>query len=550
MPGVMTGAQPTADYYRYCPGEEQFKLSNAICRGRRRTNYPKCHGCQFNDDEAAAPAGLPGVGAAAAQAVTISRTVAVSQPASPQVRVEDLFRTHDIVGSAPQPLTADFAWRIGHATAQYLQSRLRAMDRSDPNARALIVAHDARPHSAALLDAFIQGVHSTAMDVIHLGCVDAPMLTFAVQHLGAGGGVYATGGCEPADRHGFVICGARAMPISVDTGLTGIRDIASRVPRHITGASARHETRDLSDAYHAAIRARLRGGAALAKKTTIAFDAGHGVMGRRAVDALAGVRNLRLIPLNDTPAEEFTRDPNPTHPEALTALRKCAKSEMADFAVAFSPDGSLCTFLDDKAAPISCDVVAALIARDMLQRRAGDVFVFDHRFNSAAIEEITQAGGAVLRERVGPSYIRKRMAEVGAVFGADLDGRFYFRDAACAESPLFAIIELINLLSSGERSLASLARPLLRSRSSGEIRFHCSDPGQVIQAVTAAHPDAELERIDGLTVKYPEWRFNLRSAGSPPTLRLTLEARNRKLVDQRIAELSPLLGERATGCEL
>lgn len=544
MAGIMAGAQLTSDYYRYCPGEEQFKLSNAICRGRRRTNYPKCHGCQFNDDEAAAPTGLPGVDLTAAPGPATFKPNSAIAPAIPQPRVEDLFRTHDIVGPAPTPLTADFAWRIGHATAQYLQSRLRAMDRSDPNARALIVAHDARPHSAALLDAFIEGVHSTAMDVLHLGCVDAPLLTFAVQHLGAGGGVYATGGCEPAGRHGFVICGARAMPISVDTGLTGIRDIASRVPRHVTGAAARRESRDLTDAYHAAIRARFRGGAALSKRTTIVFDAGNGVMGRRMVDALTGVRNLRLIALNDTPAEEFARDPNPTHSEALTTLRKCAKAEAADFAVAFSPDGSLCAFLDDKAAPINSDVVAALIARDMLQRRAGDVFVFDHRFNSAAIEEITQAGGAVLRERVGPSFIRKRMTDAGAVFGADLDGRFYFRDAACAESPLFAIIELLNLLSSGERSLASLARPLLRSRTSGEIQFHCGDPGQVIQAITAAHPEAELERIDGLTVKYPDWRFNVRSAGSPPTLRVTLEARTRKLVDQRLAELEPLLGRR------
>lgn len=549
MPGVMAGAQPTSDYYRYCPGEEPFKLSNAICRGRRRTNYPKCHGCQFNDDEAAAPASSIGTGATATPVSTASKAVSVNTLTLPQARVEDLFRAHDIVGTAPAPFTADFAWRIGHATAQYLQSRLRAMERSDPNARALVVAHDARPHSAALLDAFIDGVHSTAMDVLHLGCVDAPMLTFAVQHLGTGGGVYATGGCEPAGRHGFVICGSRAMPISIDTGLTGIRDIASRVPRHVTGSTARRESRDFTEEYHTAIRARFRGGAALIKRTTIVFDAGNGVMGRRVVNALTGVRNLRLIALNDTPAEEFARQPNPTHPDALGALRKCAKAEAADFAVAFSPDGSLCAFLDDKAAPIGCDVVAALIARDMLQRRAGDVFVFDHRFNSAAIEEITQAGGAVLRERVGPSYIRKRMADAGAVFGADLDGRFYFRDAVCAESPLFAMIELLNLLSTGERSLASLARPLLRSRSSGEIRFHCSDPGQIIQAVTAAHPEAELERIDGLTVKYPDWRFNLRSAGSPPTLRLTLEARNRKLVDQHIAELSSLLGERATGCE-
>lgn len=539
----MAGAQSTSDYYRYCPGEEPFKLSNAICRGRRRTNYPKCHGCQFNDDEAAAPAAAIAAGAAAGASLT-SKSVSLVAPTAPQPRVEDLFRTHDIVGAAPMPFTTDFAWRIGHATAQYLQSRLRAMDRSDPSARALLVAHDARPHSAVLLDAFIEGAHSTGMDVIHLGCVDAPMLTFAVHHLGAGGGVYATGGCEPAGRHGFVICGARAMPISADTGLTGIRDIASRVPRHVTGASARCESRDLTDAYHAAIRERFRGGAVLKKKTTVVFDACNGVMGRRMVDALTGLRNLRLIALHDTPAEQFARDPNPTHPMALTALRKCAKAQTADFAVAFSPDGSLCAFLDDKAAPINCDVVAALIARDMLQRRTGDVFVFDHRFSSAAIEEITQAGGAVHRERVGPSYIRKRMADAGAVFGADLDGRFYFRDAACAESPLFAIIELLNLLSSGERSLASLARPLLRSRTSGEILFRCSDPGQVIQAVTAAHPEAELERIDGLTVKYPDWRFNLRSAGSPTTLRVTLEARTRKLVDQRLAELEPLLGSR------
>lgn len=527
----MSSAPDASDYFRFCPGEERIKISNAICRGRRRSSFPRCAGCQFNDDEKARE-GAVGRGAA---------------PSQGELRLDSVFHPLEIRGKTPAPLSEDVAWRIGHAAAQFLHGRLRGYERTAPNARCLIIGQDARPSSAALARAAAEGIRSVGVDVIDLGVIDTPQLTFAVQRTGACGGLQTTGGPRAYDENGFVLCGPRGTAIDESTGLASIRDIASRMPRHQTGSAGRTRSADLTAEYIAFVRQPLGTDARLAVPLKVVVDACNGVAAHWAPRIAEGIDGLTLELLHAASDQPFPHEPDPRYPQATADLRRQVRQSGANLGVCFSPDAETCAFVDEKGAAVPADLAGALLARMLLERHRGAGAVLDLRSSTVAFDEIERAGGVACRERVGRTFIRKRMTESDAVFGADLTGRFYFRDAGHAENAFLAWTHLLSLLSAARRGLSELVRPLLRSRTSGEVQFRCADLDAAIRRISAEHGGAILERIDGLSVRYPDWWFHVRPGEGEGLAAMTLEARTRKLVDQRLAELTPLLGERVQG---
>lgn len=523
---TMSAVEPPADYFRFCPGEEHVKISNAICRGRRRAHFPKCQACQFNEDLRGQP--VPPGGSERARSVSL---------------IESTFRRFDILGATPDPISIDAAWRIGHATAQYVHGRLRGLDRADPNIRCMVIGRDVRPSSEELTEAVIAGVHSTGLDVIDIGVIDTPQLFFAVNHLGACGGIQTTGGRHGPAFNGFKLCAAKALPIAADTGLLSIRDIASRVPRHDSGTHARHLPRDLSVPYGEFVRRPLAGGGP-ARPLKVVVDAAGGCAARWVPIVFEGVRNLTIIPLRFDDAAVSETDVEAPPAQRHAELRRAVKQHAADLGVAFDADADRCGFVDEKAAAVPTDLVAALVARRLLEREPGSTVVFDHRFSKAAHEEIGRVGGVVVRERVGHPLIKKTMLQRHALMGADLGGRFYFRDNFFCESALLAMVQVLNLLGESGRGLGELSRPLNRYRTSGELRFACADVERVLAQITATHVEAEVDQLDGVTVRYPEWWFNVRQGEQPSELRVMVEAGTRKLVEQRVAELGPMLGSK------
>lgn len=523
----MSGVQSAGDYFRFCPGEEHIKLSNAVCRGRRRIHYPKCAGCQFNDDEKAA-----------------NTAVAPASAGNPTVSMEGLFGPEEIIGEYPRPLTQDVAWRIGHAAGQFLQGRLRGVDRADPDTRSVVVGRDLRPHSAALHQALIEGICSTGLDVIDLGPADTPQVYFAVSHLGACGGIAVTAGGRPSHLGGFVICAAQAVPVAAETGLTSIRDIAERVPRHITGTTGTVSAPDLATAYRDYLRRFLPVAGGPVKPVNIVVNANGGVAGAWYPRLFDGLDDLRIELINSTPDCGAARHPDPFAPPNLSELRKAVRAHRADFGVALDAGASRCSLVDERSIFVPPDLAAALIARRLMERESGASVVCDHRFNTAVWEEIDRAGGAAVRERSAPARIKKTMHDRMAVFGADLSGRYYFREHAFCESATMAIIQLANLVAESGRRISEMVRPLARYRTSGEVRFRTADPPGVLDEIASAHGDAEIEHLEGVTVRYSDWWFNVRSDESDGALALILEAPTRKRVEQHLARLTPLLGTR------
>lgn len=525
----MAESDSTTDYRRFCPGEDLIKISDAVCRGRRRSNFPKCPGCQFNDDEHGESDAPP---------------VAAGAKPRHAAAVEAVFKAYDVRGIVPDPLSEDVAWRVGHATAQFLRSKLRGYERADPSARAIVVGRDMRTHSPGMRDALVDGIRATGVDVLDIGMIDTSQIYFAVNHFGACGGIQTTASHNPAEYNGFKICGAKGVPIGQDTGLTSIRDIASRVPVHETGTQAGQSRHDLSEPYREFVLGFLRGGDGLSRPLKVVVDASNGMAGRWFPIVFDGLENLTVVPLNFEHDGTFVHDPNPLVAANLKSMRKAVKEHNADFGACFDGDADRCMFVDQKAAIIGCDLITALLARSFLERDQGAAIVYDLRSSRIVSETIRQAGGVPVRERVGHAFMKRTMAERNAVFGGELSGHFYFRDNFYCDSGLIAFICVLNALTDSGKTLGELIRPIQKYRSSGEVNFECPDKDAVIRQIPEQFPDAEIDDLDGVTVQYPDWWFNVRKSNTEPLLRLNLEARTKKIVDQRIADIAPLLGER------
>lgn len=516
------------DYTRYCPGEEAIRISNAICRGRRRANFPKCKGCQFNDDEreAAGPRG--------------ERAALPSADAS-QV-MGKLFKAYDVRGIALEVLSGDAAWRIGHATAQFLRTKLSGRELTTPNGRSIVVGRDIRTHSPMLQAAFIEGARAAGMDVVNIGLIDTSQIYFAVNHLGACGGVQTTASHNPAQYNGFKICASGGKPVGAGTGLESIRDIASRVPRHQTGTTARMSEVDLSAPYRDFVRRFLH--EPLARPMRVVVDASNGSAGRWVPIVLGGAAGLELVPLYFETTGRFEHEPNPLVESNLAELKKRVAAEKAHFGACFDGDADRCAFVDEKGQTVRADFVSALLARAFLEKNPGAAIVYDLRSSRVLAEEIEKAGGVAVRQRVGHAFMKKAMADHNGVFGGELSGHFYFRDNWYCDSGLLAFVHVLNLLADSGRKLSELLRPLKRYATSGEINFENPDADGTIARLLEKYGEGECDELDGVTVQYPTWWFNVRKSNTEPLVRLNIEADTKKLLDERLKELAAMLGKR------
>jgi len=201
--------------------------------------------------------------------------------------------------------------------------------------------------------------------------------------------------------------------------------------------------------------------------------------------------------------------------------------------------------VDEHAKIVGCDLLTALLAGEYLRESPGATVVYDLRSSRVVPETIKQLGGVPRRERVGHVYMKRALAESDGVFGGELSGHFYFRDFWYCDSGMLAFIAIVNLLTRADRSLSSLLRPLEKYSSSGERNFVNDDKEGTFKRLEQKYSDAEIDHLDGVTIQYDRWWFNVRASNTEPVLRLNLEAESDELVGERLAELAPLLGEPA-----
>jgi phosphomannomutase len=478
--------------------------------------------------------------------------------------IEKIFKAYDVRATYPSPLNEDAAWKVGHATAQFLK-RSGAANSTDnspgrktgvtpadqqpsdlklPN--TIVVGRDMRPHSPSLAAALSDGIRSVGMDVIDVGMIDTSFIYFAINHLDCVGGIQVTASHNPAQYNGFKISGPKAKPIGAATGLDDIKRIAGQLRQGgATGVQGKREERNLWKEYRAHVLQFLD----LKRPVRVLIDASNGMAGKMVPEVFFNVPNLEIIPMLFEITGSFVHDPNPLVESNLNMLKAKMEEVKPDLGVCFDGDADRCMFLDENRKLLGCDIITALLAKDFLSKEEnkGSAIVYDLRSSHVVADEVKAAGGVPKRERVGHSFMKKTLAESKAVFGGELSGHFYFRDNFFADSGAIAFARLLSVLSAQQKPLSALMAPLVRYAQSGEINFHVEDKDAKIREIAEAYKKGQTDYLDGVTIDLGDWWFNVRKSNTEPLLRLNLEAANAKVVGEKLAELKKLLGEPVEG---
>ncbi len=435
-----------------------------------------------------------------------------------------IFKAYDIRGIYGKDLDDATAYKIGRAFVTFT------------GARNVVVARDIRPHSEPLFTALSRGIIEQGADVIDIGYGSTPMSYFANGKLGVDASVMITASHNPAEWNGFKLCRAQAVPVSGATGIMEVEQIVQAgdfaFPADKPGKIVSY---DILPEYtrHVASFAHLK----RPVKLTVDFANGMGIWEAKTLRGLLTWDGLFEEPDGRFPNHEA----NPLNHETLVGLQAKVRGGRYDFGVAFDGDADRVGFIDEQGDVIPMDLVTALVAQDILSTRKGVVF-YDLRSSRVVKEVIEAAGGRAMMSRVGHAFIKQQMREHDALFAGELSGHYYFKDNFTAESSAMAVLALANIVSRSDKKLSELVAPLRKYHSSGEINTHVSRaPQEILAEIKAAYVHGRQSELDGISVDYADWWFNVRCSNTEPLVRLNLEADTRELMEAKRDEVLTLI---------
>lgn len=446
-----------------------------------------------------------------------------------------VFKAYDVRGIYPRDLDERLAYRIGRA----LPAILEAEDLAHGGPR-IVVSRDMRPSSIPLAEALIRGLLEAGLDVLDAGLATTPMNYFGIGFLRAAGGVQVTASHNPAEYNGFKFSRHEARPVSGDSGLPRLEAIVASEQFPAASRAGKCFPADLRASYREHILSFLRRPEG-ARRLRVAVDAANGmaVVDREIFEALG----IELLPLYfDLDGTFPNHEANPLKLENLRPLQQLVLAESADLGIACDGDFDRAAFLDETGTPVGSDLVTALIAGALLEREPGAAILYDLRSSRAVSEWVLEHGGVPVRERVGHSFMKATLRERNGIFGGELAGHYYFRNHFSADCALLAVVEVLNLLWASGRKFSELVSPLRRYAKSPETNFEVDDKPGKMQELATAYADGKLDWLDGITVEYPDWWFNVRPSNTEPLLRLVCEARTPKLLETKLKELTARIG--------
>jgi phosphomannomutase len=446
---------------------------------------------------------------------------------------ESIFKAYDIRGVYPDQLNEDVARDIGRAFVTYL----------DLSGSTVVVARDMRLSGEALTQAFIEGVTGAGADALDLGLVSTDALYFAVGHLEELGGAMITASHNPKEYNGFKLCRENAIALSGESGIGQIRDLiaSGKLP-----APAEHpgsvEESDIAEDYakHCLTFIDTEG----LRRLKVVVDAGNGMAGKMLPPIFERLP-FDYVPMYFELDGSFpNHPPNPIEPENMVELQERIVAEGADFGVAFDGDADRCFVVDEKGVTISGDLLAALVAKNVLEKEPGATILYSAVCSKALPELVEREGGTAIRTKAGHSIIKPQMRENNAAFGGEHSGHFYFRDNYFADSGIIAMLTVAELVARQEGPLSELLAPIDPYVRSGEINSEVEDQVAVLEKVEehyAQRDEPKIDHLDGLTVDYGDWWFNLRPSNTEPLLRLNVEAGDRETMERERDELLDLI---------
>ncbi len=429
-----------------------------------------------------------------------------------------IFKAYDIRGIYPNEINEEIAEKIGRSFIEFT------------GAKNVVIGRDMRPHSQQVFDGLSKGITEQGADVIDLGLCSTPMSYFANGKLNAESSIIITASHNPGEWNGMKLCKANAVPIS---GATGIADIEKLVKEERWTKSEKTgsiSTHDINAEY----AEFLKQFAKMDRKLKIVVDYAN-AMGSYEI---AGIEDLfEIIPLYKELDGTFpNHEANPLQLDTLDDLRAKVVEVGADFGAGFDGDADRCGFVDNEGNIIPMDLFTALIAQDILSDGPATI-LYDLRSSWAVKECIEANGGTAIQSRVGHAFIKAQMREHNAVFAGELSGHYYFKENNVAESQGLALIKFANLICKTNKNASDLVQPLRKYVASGEINSKVADVAKVLDEVKTKYSDGKSYELDGYSVEYKDWWFNIRCSNTEPVLRLNLEAKTQCLMEEKRDEI-------------
>ncbi len=441
-----------------------------------------------------------------------------------------VFKAYDVRGVYPTELDEEGAYRVARGYAEHFEPR------------AVAVGHDMRLSSPTVTQAVRDGVADAGADVADLGLVGTEMLYHAVGELGLDGGICVTASHNPREYTGMKIVRRGALPVGGDSGLAEVR---ARAEAGFDEPASRGDVRaeDVWPSFVAKVLSFVD--TSSIRPLRVVVDAANGMAGAMLPPVLERLPQLDVVRCYFEPDGSFpNHEPNPLLPENREFIVAKVAEEGADLGVAYDGDADRCFFVDDAGEFVPGDFVTALLAEAVLARHPGEKVIYDVRASWAVPETIARAGGTPLASRVGHAFIKQRMRAEDAVFAGEVSAHYYFREFSQADTGVVPFLVMLELLSQSGAKLSELLEPY-RSRFflTGEINTPVADVPLKLQELKERYTSAggRASHVDGLSIEFDDWHFNVRPSNTEPLLRLNLEALSEATMVERRDEILSMI---------
>jgi phosphomannomutase len=446
------------------------------------------------------------------------------------------FKAYDVRGKLGEELNEAVAYRIGRAYAQHLQ------------ARRVVVGGDVRLTSEPLKQALARGLMEAGAEVIDIGLAGTEEVYFAAFHLDVDGGIEVTASHNPMDYNGMKFVGRSALPISGDSGLRDIQRLAEHGEFAPAQAHGGLTCRSILEDYVGHMLGYID--ATALRPLKLVVNAGNGAAGHviDAIEARFATQGVpvQFVKLHHEVDGTFPNGiPNPLLPENRAATAEAVRAHGADMGIAWDGDFDRCFLFDEQGQFIEGYYIVGLLAEAFLKKHPGEKIIHDPRLTWNTIDIVRRAGGIPIQSKTGHAFIKERMRAENAIYGGEMSAHHYFRDFAYCDSGMIPWLLVAELLGTTGKPLSELVGERLGAYPcSGEINYHVADVPAVLARIRAHYAPAHpvLEEVDGLSLAFSDWRFNLRASNTEPLLRLNVETRGEfEAVQERVAELAALI---------
>jgi phosphomannomutase len=442
------------------------------------------------------------------------------------------FKAYDVRGKVPSELNGELAYKIGRAYSKLI------------GAKKIVVGYDIRKSSIEISDALINGLTDSGADVIDIGLCGTEMIYFSTPHFNADGGIMITASHNPPEYNGMKFVKKGSVPVGYDSGLNEVEKmIVNNDLGEISKTKGSVIKKDVMSSFIDNLSKFYDSKKIDSFKVVV--NSGDGCAGL-AIDALEPKLPIKMIKIFNNPDGNFPNGvPNPMLEENREPTIEAIKKHNSRLGVAWDGDYDRCFFFDEKGNFIEGYYIVGLLAKSILKKNPGEKIVHDPRLVWNTIEIVEKGGGKAVVSKSGHAFIKQKMREVNSIYGGEMSAHHYFRENAYSDSGMIPFLLILQLMSEEKKTLSQLVEEMITAYPcSGEINSTIDDPVGKITEIEKKYSNGKIDHLDGVSIEYPGWRFNLRMSNTEPILRLNVESRgDKKLMKQKTEELLKIIKE-------